>query len=95
MDRQQSTGIRDYQDLVVWQRAMELAEAVYAATQGFAGHETFGLTSQLRRCAVSVPSNIAEGNGRRTRRDFTAFLYIARGAEDADRACASSWIRNR
>jgi four helix bundle protein len=50
-----------YKDLIAWQRAMALVAAIYDATQGFPSHEQFGLTSQLRRAAVSVPSNIAEG----------------------------------
>jgi hypothetical protein len=58
--------IRDYRDLLVWQRAMELVKAIYSATATFPAAEAYGLTSQIRRSAVSVPSNIAEGHGRET-----------------------------
>jgi four helix bundle protein len=71
---------RDFRDLTAWQRAMDLAEAVYVQTAGFPNHETFGLRSQLRRAAVSLPSNIAEGQGRRSRREFRRFLAIACGS---------------
>jgi four helix bundle protein len=59
---------------------MELAEEVYRITESFPKHELYGLTSQLRRAAVSVASNIAEGKGRQTDRDFVNFLYHARGS---------------
>jgi four helix bundle protein len=71
---------RDYRDLVLWQRAMELAAEVHRATLKLPKHEMFGMAAQLRRAAVSVPSNIAEGSGRRTTREFIAFLHIARGS---------------
>jgi four helix bundle protein len=71
---------RDYRDLVLWQRAMGLAAEVHRVTLKLPRHELFGLTSQIRRAAVSIPSNIAEGAGRRTTRDFLAFLHIARGS---------------
>ena len=57
-------AIRSYQDLIVWQKAMDLVEAIYTATRTFPREELYGLTSQLRRAAVSIPSNIAEGHGR-------------------------------
>ena len=60
---------------------MELATAVYRLTKGFPPEESFGLTSQLRRSAVSIPSNIAEGFGRLSRREFKRFLLIARGSQ--------------
>jgi four helix bundle protein len=69
-----------YQDLIAWQKAMDLAEEVYKATRGFPKHELYGLTSQLRRAAVSVPSNIAEGQGRLTPGEFKQFLGHARGS---------------
>ena len=72
--------IRDFNDLIVWLKSMELAQKVYVVTQTFPKLEVFGLVAQLRRSAVSVPSNIAEGNGRRTTRDYVSFLYIARGS---------------
>jgi four helix bundle protein len=69
-----------YRDLVVWQRAIELVTDIYRRTASFPDHERFGLTSQLRRAAVSVPSNIAEGQGRFTRGEFRQFLGQARGS---------------
>ena len=69
-----------YQDLRAWQRAINLVEMVYQVTSTLPGEETFGLKSQLRRCAVSVPSNIAEGQGRATRGEFQQFLGHARGS---------------
>jgi len=71
---------RDYRDLVLGQRAMELAAEVHRTTLRLPKHEMFGMSAQLRRAAVSVPSNIAEGSGRRTTREFIAFLHIARGS---------------
>jgi len=71
---------RDYRDLVLWQKAMELAAEVHRTTLKLPRHELFGMVSQVRRAAVSVPSNIAEGSGRRTTREFIAFLHIARGS---------------
>ncbi len=73
-------SIKSYQDLLVWQRAMDLTEAVYALTKSFPREEVYGLTSQLRRAAVSVPSNIAEGHGRHTTREYLNYLSIARGS---------------
>ena len=72
--------ISSYRSLVVWQKAVDLVTDVYAATSVFPRHELFGLTSQLRRCAVSVPSNIAEGQGRATKGEFIQFLCHARGS---------------
>lgn len=74
------SAIKTYRDLLVWQRAMELAKAVYLATQSFPKVEQFGLTHQLRRSVVSVASNIAEGNGRGSTQDYIRFLHIARGS---------------
>ena len=71
---------RDYRDLVLWQRAMELAAEVHRVTLKLPKHEMFGMAAQIRRSAVSIPSNIAEGSGRRTTREFIAFLHIARGS---------------
>lgn len=73
-------AVRDYRELVVWQKAMDLVEAVYHATLGFPKVETYGLASQIRRAAVSIPSNIAEGQGRHTTREFLYFLSIAQGS---------------
>jgi four helix bundle protein len=71
----------DYRDLVAWQKAMELAERIYESTAVLPREEKYGLTSQMRRAAVSVPSNIAEGQGRRTTdEEFVRFLQIALGS---------------
>ena len=69
--------IYSYKDLTVWQRAMELVVAVYELTEYYSKSELYGLTSQTRRAAVSVPSNIAEGRFRGTRKDFLQFLRIS------------------
>jgi len=71
---------RKYQQLIVWQKAMILVNPIYELTLAFPNDEKFGLTSQLRRAAVSVPSNIAEGSGRGSDKDFCRFLYLARGS---------------
>lgn len=71
---------RNYQDLVAWQKAMDLAVAIYAATTAFPAEERYGLTSQLRRASVSIPSNIAEGQGRGTKLDFRRLLRIVHGS---------------
>ena len=69
-----------FRDLRVWQEAMKLAVEIYRASGSFPKQEQFGLTQQIRRASVSVPSNIAEGKGRRTDKDFAHFLYHARGS---------------
>jgi len=74
------TIIYSYKDLIVWKRATELAVAVYSLTSHFPSFEQFGLTSQMRRAAVSIASNIAEGRNRSTRKDFNQFLHIAFGS---------------
>ena len=71
--------IRDFRDLLICQRAMEIARFAYGLSEAFPAAEQFGRTVQLRRSAVSVPSNIAEGHGRETPGDFDRFLAIARG----------------
>ena len=73
-------SLKSYRDLEVWQVAMELAEAVYAITKQYPQEERYGLVSQSRRAAVSVPSNIAEGYGRTHRGDYLKFLSNARGS---------------
>jgi len=73
-------AVKDYSQLETWQKAMDLAEAVYAATGRYPREEQYGLTSQTRRSAVSVPSNIAEGQGRGSSRDFVRYLAVARGS---------------
>jgi four helix bundle protein len=69
-----------YQDLFAWQKSIALAQYIYELTDSFPRHEMFGLTSQLRRAAISVPSNIAEGNGRISRGEWQQFLGYARGS---------------
>ena len=71
---------QDFRQLIVWQKAMTLVTDIYRATQTFPGDERFGLTSQLRRAAVSIPSNIAEGQGRLTLGEFRQFLGHAKGS---------------
>ena len=71
---------RNYADLIAWQKAMDLVEMVYKATSQFPREEIYGLTNQMRRAAVSVPSNIAEGQGRRSANDFRRFLAISHGS---------------
>ena len=71
---------QSFRDLLVWQRAMQLCVAVYRLTREFPREEIYGLTSQIRRSAVSVPSNIAEGQGRLSPGEFRQFLGIARGS---------------
>jgi four helix bundle protein len=72
--------LKHYQQLIAWQKAIALVTEIYSATKSFPGDEIYGLTSQLRRAAVSVPSNIAEGQGRATRGEFVQFLCHARGS---------------
>ena len=69
-----------HKDLIVWQKSLDLADAVYVLTRSFPKEEIYGLISQMRRCAVSIPSNIAEGSGRKTKKDFVRFLAIAYGS---------------
>jgi four helix bundle protein len=72
--------LRSYKDLTAWQTAYQLALDVYRASGRFPERERYGLTAQLRRAAVSIPSNIAEGYGRRTRPDYLRSLHIAYGS---------------
>src|SRR5579864_9055186 len=72
--------MRGYRDLKTWQEAMELVKGVYVATRHFPRDELYGLTSQLRRAAVSIPSNIAEGQARFSSKEFAHFLSQARGS---------------
>lgn len=86
MSDEQTTGrngnakARDYKDLMVWQKGMELARQVYRITERFPDEEKFGLVSQLRRAAVSISSNIAEGQARHTTREFVQFVSHAEGS---------------
>jgi four helix bundle protein len=69
-----------YKQLKVWQKAMNLVIHVYKVTKYFPKHEQYGLVSQMRRCAISIPSNIAEGHGRNSDKEVVRFLDIARGS---------------
>lgn len=73
---------KSFRELLVWQRAMSLAEDVYRITEDFPKREMFGLAAQMRRAAVSIASNIAEGSSRGTRKDFRQFVAIARGSNN-------------
>jgi four helix bundle protein len=69
-----------YEDLIVWQKAYEFTLHIYKLTKNFPREEVFGITSQIRRAASSIPANIAEGNMRQTKKEFKQFLYMARGS---------------
>ena len=69
-----------FQDLKLWQKSMEIAEEVYKITKNFPEEEKFNLISQMRRCSVSIPSNIAEGAGRNSNKEFLHFLSISNGS---------------
>jgi|688.fasta_scaffold789803_2 four helix bundle protein len=72
--------VKSYRDLIVWRKSVELVQMVYMLTTDFSTDERFGLTSQMRRCAVSIPSNIAEGWGRKRTGSYVQFLSIASGS---------------
>ena len=72
--------IQSYKDLIVWQKSVELVIVVYDLTDKLPKSEIYGLTSQMRRCAVSIPSNIAEGRRRGTKKDYCQFLIVAYGS---------------
>ena len=71
---------KSFRDLQVWQTAIELTELIYVTSSDFPKHELFGLTSQMRRAAVSIASNIAEGSARDSKKDFRHFIFIAKGS---------------
>ena len=73
-------SIHNHEKLLVWQKSMDLVEQVYLLTSKFPKEEIYGLTSQMRRCAVSIPSNIAEGSQWKTNKDFCQFLSISSGS---------------
>ena len=73
-------AVRSYQELLAWQRAMDMAAAIYESTRGFPREQLYGLTNQVRRAAVSVPSKIAEGQGRGMGAEFKRFLRISQGS---------------
>lgn len=72
--------VQSYRDLLVWQKAMMLTEAVYRVSEAFPDRERYGMTSQLRRAAVSVAANLAEGHARATRKDFAHFVSMSQGS---------------
>ncbi len=72
--------IKTFRDLIAWQKSMQLAKEVYKATAAMPDSERFGLTAQMRRAAVSIPSNIAEGHGRQSLPDYIRFLKTSRGS---------------
>jgi four helix bundle protein len=74
------TPVRSYRDLIVWQKAMALAALCYAKTRSFPRSEAFGLTTQIRGAAASIPANIAEGNGRENTGSYIQFLRISQGS---------------
>lgn len=76
----QGAGKKSYRDLKVWQRSIELSVSVYRLTSGFPREEVYGLTSQLRRCSVSIASNLAEGYGRASKGEYRQFVGMARGS---------------
>lgn len=99
MEKESAQKIRSYKDLRTWQSAQELCLLVYKFTMAFPGHEQFGLTSQIRRSAVSVPSNIAEGFGRQTAKEKHQFYHHSLGSlfeleTQADIASRLSYIQN-
>jgi four helix bundle protein len=73
-------AVRSFRDLTVWQKSLDLAEAIYVQSHGFPKAEVYGLTSQMRRCAISIPSNIAEGHARHSTKEFLQFLGISQGS---------------
>ena len=75
-----NSEIKSHKDLIVWQKSVELSLKIYRLTDDFPQREIYGLSSQIRRAVVSIPSNIAEGKGRHTRKDFLHFLHIAYGS---------------
>ncbi len=79
-NKETTVSIKTFQDLIAWQKAMQLAKTVYTVTRTMPDDEKFGLTAQMRRAAVAIPSNIAEGYGRQSLPDYLRFLKIARGS---------------
>jgi four helix bundle protein len=80
VNRTDEGKIRNFKDLIIWQRGIELVKLVYTITNSFPSDEKYGIVSQMRRSAVSVPSNIAEGFMRRHNKEYRQFLYIALGS---------------
>jgi len=80
VSRNLKSPVRSFRDLVVWQKSVDLAEAIYIETRRFPKEEIYGLTAQMRRAAVSIASNLAEGHARQTRGEFVQFVGMARGS---------------
>ncbi len=76
----QKAEVNSFRDLIVWQKSMSLVTEIYQITNSFPDSERFGMTNQMRRAAVSIPSNIAEGFGRNSTADYVRFLQIASGS---------------
>lgn len=72
--------IKTHKDLLVWKKSLDLVEQIYKFTKQFPKEELYGITNQMRRCAVSIPANIAEGSGRKNKAEFIQFLHIALGS---------------
>jgi four helix bundle protein len=72
--------VRSYKDLLIWQKGIELTERVYQLVKSFPNEELYALTSQIKRCTISIPSNIAEGYGRKSTKNYIQFLRISRGS---------------
>ncbi len=79
-EMKETGATNSYKSLKVWQKGVSLAEFIYGITQGFPKEEIYGLTSQIRRAAISIPSNIAEGSSRRSTKEFVRFINIAYGS---------------
>ena len=73
-------SIKSYRDLIIWQKSIELVTRIYIITKNFPTKETYGITLQMRKCAVSIPSNIAEGYGRNSTHDYLRFLKVSMGS---------------
>ena len=74
------SDIKDFKDLIIWQKGMEIAERCYYLTQSFPREEVYGMVQQIRRASVSIPANISEGYGRRSKGDYSRFLNISQGS---------------
>ena len=72
--------IKTHKDLLVWRKSIDLVEQIYKLTKQFPHEELYGITNQMRRCAVSIPANIAEGSGRKNKEEFIQFLHISLGS---------------
>ena len=75
-----TSSVKSYRDLFVWQKAMELVKRIYHLVSAFPAHERYGLADQMRRSAVSIPSNIAEGQARQYTAEFRQFLFVSLGS---------------